>query len=194
MDIAMIGSGNVGKALGGALVRAGHNVTMTATRPEHAREAAEAIGARPARSNQEAVQGAAVVILAVPTPSLEGAVRELAELLREKVVIDVTNPFDPDDPASAINGRSNAEQVQAWAPGARVVKAFNTAFAARLADPVEGAVRLDGFVAADDQEAKTTALDLARGIGFRPIDAGGLPMARALEAHGDLEYRPSDTA
>src|SRR5438093_48116 len=148
MNIAMIGSGNVGKALGGALVRAGHNVTFSATRPEHARAAAEPIGARAAGSNQEAAREAEVIILAVPTPALNEVVGELTPLLTGKVVIDVSNPFNPDDPSAGMSGRSNAEQVQEWAPAARVAKAFNTAFASRMADPVDGAVRLDGFVAA----------------------------------------------
>ena len=64
----------------------------------------------------------------------------------------------------------------------RVIKAFNTAFAARQADPVVDGVQLDGFVAGDDANARADVLELVRSIGFRPIDAGSLRMARALEA------------
>ena len=67
-------------------------------------------------------------------------------------------------------------------PAARVVKAFNTAFAARQADPAISGVHVDGFVASDDDEAKAVVLDLVKGMGFNPIDAGQLTMARALEA------------
>ncbi len=66
--------------------------------------------------------------------------------------------------------------------GARVVKAFNTQFAARQADPTVSGLRVDGFVAADDEEAKATVLGLVEAIGFNPVDAGELAKARELEA------------
>ena len=96
--------------------------------------------------------------------------------------MDATNPMRADYMGLATEGTSAAEEIQAHAPGARVVKAFNSALAARQADPTVDGVQVDGFVAADDEEAKATVLDLARSIGFRPIDAGALEMARALEA------------
>ena len=63
-----------------------------------------------------------------------------------------------------------------------MVKAFNTAFASRQADPVVEGVALDAFIAGDDDQAKQAVAELAASIGFRPIDAGPLVMARALEA------------
>ena len=62
-----------------------------------------------------------------------------------------------------------------------MVKAFNTALASRQADPVVDGLRLDGYVAGDDAEAKAAVLQLVESIGFVPIDAGPLAMARALE-------------
>jgi predicted dinucleotide-binding enzyme len=79
-----------------------------------------------------------------------------------------------------------AEQIQKRAPKARVVKAFNYAFAARLADPTVNGSRLDGFVAGDDESAKKQALEFVKSIGFRPLDAGPLAMARALEGMAAL--------
>jgi 8-hydroxy-5-deazaflavin:NADPH oxidoreductase len=62
------------------------------------------------------------------------------------------------------------------------VKAFNTAFAARQADPmVSGGLRVDGYVAGDDEDAKATVFGLVEAIGFNPVDAGSLAMARHLE-------------
>jgi len=61
------------------------------------------------------------------------------------------------------------------------VKAFNTAFAARQADPTVSGLRADGYVAGDDDAAKATVLGLVEGIGFNPVDVGGLAMARYLE-------------
>lgn len=178
MDIAIIGSGNVGKALGSSLARAGHDVTLSASRPEHAREAAGQVGAKAAGSNSEAVAGADLVILAVPVTALDAIADELGERLRGKTVVDVSNRPTP-DPASA--GTSVAEELQAKLPGSNVVKAFNTAFASRQADPVVGGIAADGFVAADDEGAKRSVLDLVESIGFRPVDAGSLAGARTLE-------------
>ena len=186
MDIAIIGAGNVGRALAGSASRAGHTVAVSSTDPQQAQAAAQATGARAARSNREAIDGAQIVILAVPYNAVEGIIAEAGGALDGKIVVDVTNRLNVDNPAAAIDGTSNAEQIQARLPNAHVVKAFNTAFAARQADPVVDGVHLDGFVAGDDADANAAVLELVRSIGFRPIDAGGLGMARALEAMGLL--------
>jgi 8-hydroxy-5-deazaflavin:NADPH oxidoreductase len=182
MEIAIIGSGNVGKALAGSFTRAGHSVTLTASNPDNARAAATQTGARAADSNQQAISAADVVVLAVPYPTVDAVLAEAGGALDGKVVIDTTNRVDPADPGSTLDGTSSAEQIQARAPGAKVVKAFNTAFASRQADPVVDGVALDGFLAGDDGQAKRTVTELVDSIGFRPIDVGPLVMARALEA------------
>jgi len=186
MEIAIIGAGNVGQALASSSTRAGHAVTICAATPEHAAAVAREAGATAVGSNRTAVQNAEVVVLAVHTPALDGVLGELGDALDGKVVVDVTNRLNPDDPGAVLDGSSNAEQIQARVPGARVVKAFNTALAARQADPVVDGVPLDGFVAGDDAAAKGRVLELVGSIGFRPIDAGPLSMARALEAMGVL--------
>jgi predicted dinucleotide-binding enzyme len=77
---------------------------------------------------------------------------------------------------------SAAERLQELLPEAHVVKAFNTAFASRMAEPVVEGVPVDGFVAGDDDEARARVLGLVGELGFRPVDAGPLAMARSLEA------------
>ena len=182
MNIAVIGAGNVGKALTGSAIRAGHSVTVSSKNGESARELAAATGARAAASDREAVEAADVVILAFPWTAVDEVLGDVGEALTGKVVIDATNPVKADYSGLATEGTSGAEEVQAKAPGARVVKAFNTAFAARQADPkVAGGLRVDGFVAGDDADAKATVLGLVEAIGFNPVDAGGLAMARYLE-------------
>lgn len=181
MKIAIIGAGNIGRALADAGARAGHEVRISAQHAEHARQVAAETGATAADSNREAVTGAEVVILAVPYPALGSVVDELGEALAGKVVVDPTNRINPADPASTLDGRSAAEEIAARRPGTAVVKAFNTAFAARQANPVADGIPLDGYVAGDDAGAKATVLDLVRSLGFRPVDVGPLAMARALE-------------
>jgi NADPH-dependent F420 reductase len=182
MNIAIIGAGNVGKALAASGARAGHSVTISDRDPQEAKAAAEATGAEAAGANRDAISGAEVVILAVPFAAVEAIVKDAGGALDGKILIDVTNRLSMEDPPAAIDGTSNAEQTQELAPSARVIKAFNTAFAARQADPTVDGVQLDGFVAGDDEAAKKRVLELVRSVGFRPIDAGGLGMARALEA------------
>ena len=181
MNIAIIGSGNVGKALAKSAVKAGHSVTLSAKTAEHAVEAAKATGAKAAHSNVEAVKHAEVVIVAVPYDKLGEVFRELGASVDGKVVIDATNHVDVENPAKVFSGPSNAEEIQTRHPKVRVVKAFNYALASRMADPSVKGVKLDGFVAGDDQEAKNTALELVGSIGFRPVDAGALVMSRVLE-------------
>jgi predicted dinucleotide-binding enzyme len=182
MDIGIIGAGNVGQALAKASVRAGHAATITATHAEEAGHVAAEVGARAAPSNADAVANADVVILAVPFDAVDAITRELGSRLDGKILIDVTNRFSPEQ----LDGTSNAELIQRMAPGAQVVKAFNTIFASHQSDPVVDDLQLDGFVAGDDDVAKEQVLALVASLGFRPIDTGPLTMARALEGMGML--------
>src|SRR5687767_4699315 len=156
MDIAIIGAGNVGSALAGSLARAGHHVTISATHPEYAAEVAKATGTDSADTNQDAVAAGEVVILAVPASALDDIVGDVGDELAGKVVVDVTNRPTPDPSGT---GTSAAEELQGRLPDANVVKAFNTAFASRQAQPTVDGVAADGFVAADDDGAKRTVLD-----------------------------------
>lgn len=178
MQIAIIGAGNVGRALASSLTRAGHDVTITAEHAEHAAEAASQTGATAGTSNAAAAAGAQVVVLAVPAQAIGQIAGAMGSSLDGKVVIDVTNrPTPTADGAST----SIAEELQGQLPGAHVVKAFNTAFASRQADPKVGGISPDGFVAGDDAAAKQTVLDVVESVGFRPVDAGSLASARTLE-------------
>src|SRR5262249_26602853 len=127
MQIAIIGAGNVGKALATTLTRAGHEVTISAAHPDHARAAATETGASAAASNVEAARGAELVVLAVPATAFDQIAGELGDALDGKVVVDVANRPTPNEqgPATSI-----AEELQSKVPNAKVVKAFNTLFAA----------------------------------------------------------------
>jgi predicted dinucleotide-binding enzyme len=178
MQIAIIGAGNVGRALAGSLTKAGHDVTISALHADHAREVATQTGARAEPTIDGALSDADLVVLAVPEAALSDVAEEFGTKLSGKVVVDVANrpSPSPDGPATSI-----AEELQAKLPNASVVKAFNTIFATRQADPDVGGVPADAFVAADDPSAKQLVLDLVESIGFRPVDAGPLAAARTLE-------------
>jgi 8-hydroxy-5-deazaflavin:NADPH oxidoreductase len=182
VNIAIIGAGNVGKALAGASVNAGHSVTVSSEHPENARFLADQVGARAVASNRDAVAEADVVVLAVPYDAVLSVVEELGGALNGKILVDATNQVRADTSGLINEGTSVAEMIQVRATKATVVKAFNTALAARQAEPIVQDTQLDGFVAGDDADAKATVLEYVRSLGFRPIDAGPLVMARALEA------------
>ena len=179
MKVAIIGAGNVGKALATSITRAGHEVTISASTPESAKQAADEVGAQAAQSNVDATRDAEVVILAVP---FVGAGEQVANDIRDEVagktVIDVTNPLKPDYSGLATEGSSAAEEFQKQLPDASVVKAFNTIFASNQADPSPD---IDGFVAGDDDKAKQRVISLVESIGFSPVDVGPLRAARHLE-------------
>jgi 8-hydroxy-5-deazaflavin:NADPH oxidoreductase len=173
MKIAVIGSGNVGSAVAKGAQSAGHDVVVTSAGGD--------------MSNAEAVRGADIVVLAVPYGAVSEIAAEIAGEVRGATIVDATNPLT-DDYSGLVTegGASGAERIQQQLPGAKVVKALNTVFAANQDSGQVDGVQLDGFVAGDDAEAKQQALDLLAQFGFRPIDAGGLSAARHLEALGFL--------
>ena len=181
MRIAIIGAGNVGTAVAGAARHAGHEVVISATSHDKAAKVAAEVGAQAAASNVEAVDGADIVILAVPWGAPIAVVDEIAAAVGSRVIIDATNPLKADYSGLATGERSGAEEVQSHARSARVVKAFNTVFASRQGSPVVDGVALDGFIAGDDATAKAQVSGLLTAIGYRVIDAGPLAAARSLE-------------
>jgi NADPH-dependent F420 reductase len=184
MRIAIIGTGNVGKALGATLARAGNSVIYAAASPDSSRKVAKEVGGAAAGSIREAAADADVVVIAVPYSSAgQQVASEIAPVVSGKIVIDVTNPLKPDFSGLATEGGpSGAENFAAWLPGARVVKAFNTLFASIQADPRSHGVEIDALFATDDQDARAKVGELLRSLGFRPVYVGPLARARELEA------------
>jgi len=126
-------------------------------------------------------------VLAVWHQAVDDVLAVYGEQLATKVVVDITNPVDPETYAPLdVEEGSVAQHIAARVPGARVVKAFNTTFAGTL---VEGAVAgqpLDVFLAGDDQGAKDAVKQLVRDGGLRAVDVGSLELARHVEALGYL--------
>jgi predicted dinucleotide-binding enzyme len=167
--IGIIGNGNVGSALARGLERAGYGV--------------RAVGNEPAKI-KETGEWAEVVILAVPYGAVDDAIRELGASIQGKTLVDVTNALTEDMQLASGCTTSGAEHLQQIARGARVVKAFNTQFAGHM-----DSGRLDGqpltvFAAGDDAQAKQQVIEMAKAIGFDPVDAGPLQNARLLEPLG----------
>lgn len=176
LQIAILGAGRVGRALGERWAAGGHHVSYGVRDPKDPRHADLPRAVPPS----DAVQGADVVVLALPWPGTEAALAPLD--LGDAVVVDATNPLVDMaiDPAATAAG-SGAALVAGWARSSRVVKAFNTTGSPNMADPsYPGGVPFMP-VAGDDAEAKAVVLDLARELEFDALDAGPLAAAADLE-------------
>jgi predicted dinucleotide-binding enzyme len=187
-SISIVGVGNMASTLAARALAAGNAVEIIGRDPAKAKELAAALGGATVGTAGTAPAGD-IVILAMPYASAAAVVSAYGDALRGKVIVDITNPVTPDftgfvTPADS----SGAQEIAKAAPaGAHVVKAFNTLFANVLAaDSAEGGP-LDVFIAGDDTQAKTRVSEFIESLGLRPMDAGPLPMARALENAGLMQ-------
>lgn len=185
MTIAIIGTGNVGSALGRGWAAAGHTVVFGSRTPDAADVqalVAEAGTNARAASPMTAAAQAHVIALATPWNATEAVVTGLGDL-SGKTLIDCTNPLGPNLSLAVGPDTSGAEQVAAWTEGApHVVKAFNTTGAGNMRDADYGDHRLAMFLCGDDADAKKTVATLAEALSFEPVDNGPLTQARYLEA------------
>lgn len=194
IPMAVIGTGSVGATLGHAFVKAGHLVRFGSRRPEapEVREVLNQLGPGVrAEPPADAAAEAGIVVLAVPWHAARASI-EACGPLHGKVVIDCTNPVRPDLSGLDVGpDTSGAELVAAWAEGARTVKAFNTTGFNIMAQPVLAGTAAVMPVCGDDAEARALVCELAREVGFEPLDAGPLRIARLLEPMALLWIRLS---
>jgi predicted dinucleotide-binding enzyme len=177
MNIVIVGAGNVGSALGRGWHHAGHKVTFAVRDPSKREKSEPGISVVPLAG---AAAGADVVALTVPWPAVAPALKALGPLAG-KIVLDATNPLTPDFALAVGHTDSAGETVARLAPGARVIKAFNTTGFNNMADSRYSGGKLVMLVAGDDADAKTAVLALASDLGFDGVDAGPLTMSRYLE-------------
>jgi predicted dinucleotide-binding enzyme len=132
-------------------------------------------------SGAEAAAGADVVVLATPWDVTHEVVTGLGDLTG-KTLVDCSNPLTSDFRHLAVgHTTSAAEEIAALAPGAQVVKAFNTVSAATMANPRYGDQQATLFLCGDHAQSKAAVAQLAADLDFEPVDAGPLLIARYLE-------------
>jgi 8-hydroxy-5-deazaflavin:NADPH oxidoreductase len=187
-SISIVGLGNMASALADRALAGGNAVEIIGRDPAKAKELAAALGGATVGSAGAAPAGD-IVVLAVPYASAAAVVSEYGDALNGKVVIDITNPVTPDFKGFVTpEGSSGAQEIAKAAPaGAHVVKAFNTLFSNVLKVGSAEGRPLDVFIAGDDAQAKAHVSKFIESLGLRPMDAGQLPMARALENAGLLQ-------
>ncbi len=134
----------------------------------------------------DAAAWADVVILAVPWKAHGSVAQAAGKAMDGKTVIDVSNVLTPSYELAMGCTTSGAEELQKMIPQARVVKAFNTVFAQNMKTGKVDGQPLTALAAGDDAGSRKEVLELAKDIGFDPVDAGSLKSARYLEPLGVL--------
>ncbi len=170
--VSILGTGNMGPAIAGVVSASGNTV--------------ELLGAA---DTDKPVTGD-VVVLAVPYGAVADIIATRGDQLAGKIVVDITNPvdFSTFDSLVVPADSSATAEIAAALPRSRVVKAFNTTFAATLASgTVGGQQPTTVLIAGDDADAKSLLAGIVTAGGLRAIDAGSLSRARELEALGFLQ-------
>lgn len=182
--VTIIGAGNIGSAVAAIATNAGAQVQVlardTAKAAVHPSATVGAFG--------DEITGD-IVVLALPYAALADVVATYGDQLAGKTVVDVTNPVDftTFDSLVVPAGSSAAAELAAQLPGAHVLKAFNTTFAATLSSTKTGDLPTTVLVAGDDVEAKQSLIALVEAGGLRAVDVGSLKRAHELEALGFLQ-------
>lgn len=166
--VTIIGGGNMGKAISELVTNGGNTVEILT------------------RSDSTTAVTGEIVVLAVPYGALDEIVAQRGDELAGKVVVDITNPLDFQTFDSLVvpADGSAAAELAAKLPQAKVVKAFNTNFAATLGTGKVGQNTTTVLVAGDDADAKQGVVSFVKAAGLNALDAGSLKRARELEAVG----------
>ena len=169
--VSIFGTGNMGQAIASVVTNGGNTVeSFNQTSPD-----------APVTGD--------IIVLAVPYPALTDILAKRGHEFAGKVVVDITNPlnFETFDSLTVPADGSAAAEIAAALPASKVLKAFNTNFAATLASGTVGGQPTTVLIAGDDTDAKTALTDVLTAGGLNATDAGSLRRARELEALGFLQ-------
>ena len=169
--VSIIGTGNMGQAIAGVAGKGGHTVQLLG------------------QSDSATAVTGDIVVLAVPYPAVSAVIAERGDTLAGKIVVDITNPlnFETFDSLTVSADSSATAEIAEALPASRVLKAFNTTFAATLAAGRVGSLPTTVLIAGDDADAKSTLAGVITSGGLNAIDAGPLKRARELEGLGFLQ-------
>lgn len=183
--VTIIGAGNMGSAIAAVAAAGGNTVQVLA---RDAEKAAAVNAQATAGVVGDAITGD-IVVLALPYGAVAPVLETYAGQLDGKVLVDLTNPLDFSTFDSLVVpvGSSSAAEIAAAVPGASVLKAFNTNFAATLATGAVGSEKTTVLIAGDDADAKAALAAVVEGGDLKAVDAGSLQRAHELEALGFLQ-------
>ena len=183
--IAVIGTGNVGGALGPQFATLGHNIIYGSREPDRAD--VQALVARTGHNATamlpaQAAAVADIVVMATKWAQAEVALKSLGDLAG-KIVLDPNNAVRVDSAGKRHHDveTSAGQMIQDWAPNAMVVKAFNTLAAGTMANPESAGGPVTIPIAGNDLDAKAVIASLVTGIGFEVVDMGDISASQVLE-------------
>lgn len=188
--IAIIGAtGNMGSAIAKSLAKGPYRLLLIANDGQKLQSMQADIStdspsaeAETVSSLQDANGTADIFILAVPYAAEAEIASQIREAATGKIVISISNPINGSMTALVTApDTSAAEELQKLLPEAKVIKAFNTTFAADFTQPVIDDKQVDAFIAGNDEAAMQTVAALTETAGFNPIMAGDLPVSNTLE-------------
>lgn len=188
--IAIIGAtGNMGSAIAKSLANGNYRLLLFTDNKNKLKKLEKEIKAVYAEADVETITcsytaswEADIIIAAVPYAAEKEVADKIREVANQKIVISIANPLNETyDGLLTSPDTSAAEELQKLLPNSKVVKAFNTTFAADFSQPVIAGKQADAFIAGNDEDALNTVSDLVKTAGFNPIIAGDLPVSRTLE-------------
>jgi predicted dinucleotide-binding enzyme len=176
MNIAIIGAGRLGGALGRKWSN-NHNVFFGVRDPKSEKNQKLAESGFRIEDVRNAVDNSDIVVLAVPTSEVEMVVKK-TESLRDKIIIDVSNPISSPIPTGFT---SMAEAIATWSKSSKVVKALNQTGSGNISNPKYGSTSLETLICGEDEAAKKQVIRLIEDLGLETIDVGGIDNAVLLE-------------
>ena len=188
--IAVIGaSGNMGSAISKSLSKGANRLLLFANEKEKVDALVQDIKRSNSAADVEILEcptdaswEADVIILAVPYQAEKEIATKIKEVANQKIVISIANPLNETyNGLVTASDTSAAEELQKLLPNSKVIKAFNTTFAADFVTPDIDGKQVDAFIAGNNEEALQIVSELVITAGFNPIVAGDLSVSRTLE-------------
>lgn len=188
--IAVIGAtGNMGSNIAKNLSKGNNRILLFGNEKEKVAAVINEIKSSNAAADVEALAcptdaswEADIIILAVPYEAEQEIAEKIKEVANQKIVVSIANPLNESyDGLVTAPDTSAAEELQKLLPNSKVIKAFNTTFAADFSTPIIDGKQVDAFIAGNDEEALQTVAELVTTAGFNPIIAGDLKVSRTLE-------------
>jgi len=188
--IAIIGaSGNMGSAIARGLSKGNYRLLLYTDKQDKVESLLQEIRQSNPDADAEAVKcsfdatwESDIIISAVPYEAEREVAERIREVANQKIVISIANPLNETfDGLITADNTSAAEELQKLLPNSKIIKAFNTTFAADFSTPIIAGQQVDSFIAGNDKDAIQTVTDLVRTAGFNPVPVGNLSVSRTLE-------------
>ena len=179
----------MGAAISKSLARGHYRLLLCSTQQQKAETLVAEIKAANPEADVEAIDcseqacwEADIIIAAVPYHAEKEVAAKIREVANQKIVVSIANPLNETyDGLLTAPDTSAAEELQKLLPNSKVIKAFNSTFAAGFATPVIDGKQADAFIAGNEDEALQTVTELVATAGFNPVVAGDLSVSRTLE-------------